>query len=54
MRQFWSHARLALAAFGAFLWVMLWWSRSPWLGVAQAVIIVILLFRELGSHLGGK
>lgn len=36
-----------LAAFGAFLWITLWFERSPWLGLSQGIILIVLLSREL-------
>jgi hypothetical protein len=39
--------RGVFAGFGAFLWVMLWYDRSPWLGISQGLIVSVLLWREL-------
>jgi hypothetical protein len=41
----------SLVALGAFVWIMLWWSRSPWLGMAQVVLIGAALLREGWPHL---
>lgn len=51
MRVLWLGLKWTTAAFGAFLWIMLWWSRSQWLGAIQVVIIGAVLLRELGPHL---
>jgi len=39
--------KYGLAAFGAFLWITLWYERSPWLGLLQGIILIVLLSREL-------
>lgn len=50
MRALWRALRLPLAAFGAFLWVMLWWQRHPLLGIIQGVLLSYLLWRELRTE----
>ncbi len=55
MRVWWLIGLLkwSLVALGAFLWIMLWFERSPILGWAQLIIIGVLLRREL-PRFGGE
>lgn len=45
----WAYTGLKfyLLAAGTFLWIMLWWERHWFLGLAQAVCVGVVLFREL-------
>lgn len=45
-----------LAALGLFCWIGLWFQRGFWLGVAQALMCIMVLANELGllrSGIGG-
>ncbi len=52
MHVAWLTLKWSLVAFGAFLWVMLWWSRAPLLGILQGCLIGYVLLRERWPHLG--